>query len=129
MSPLANVGINIDIDWRSVFRPLALKPFQVHKELCHDVATLRLFPGITTTSVKSFLSSTIKGVGESCSYKDLSMIAPLISHISVLCTYGAGNCPQRPDLLAAFKEASDRGIVIVNVTQCQKGAVEALCEC
>lgn len=52
----------------------------------------------------------------------------ILSVWSVLCTYGAGNCPQRPDLLAAFKEATERGVVIVNITQCQKGTVEALCE-
>lgn len=50
-------------------------------------------------------------------------------HLAVLSTYGAGNCPQRKDLLNAFKEASDRGLVIVNVTQCQRGMVEGnLCE-
>ncbi|KAK9900532.1 asparaginase-domain-containing protein [Cystobasidium minutum MCA 4210] len=108
MLPLAKVGISIDIDWRSVLRPTVLKPFRVHKRLCQDVATLRLFPGITTASVKAFLASPLKGV--------------------VLSTYGAGNCPQRPDLLQAFKDATDRGVVIVNITQCQKGTVEALYE-
>ena len=128
MPVLANVGINIDIAWHIILRPTSLKPFRVHKHLCHDVATLRLFPGITTSSVKSFLASPIKGVGE-------IVFFPLSFHmrwpdacLTVLCTYGAGNCPQRADLLEVFKEASDRGVVIVNITQCQKGTVEALCE-
>jgi 60kDa lysophospholipase len=57
-------------------------------------------------------------------------------------TFGAGNMPTRKDLLEAFAEASERGVVcnivssrlpyallmargkvIVNVTQCQKGRV------
>lgn len=125
MLPLAKVGISIDIDWRSVLRPTAVKSFRVHKELCQDVATLRLFPGITTSSVKAFLSSPLKGVGE-CLLSNCPKSG--LIRLSVLCTYGAGNCPQRPDLLKAFKEATARGVVIVNITQCQKGTVEALCE-
>ena len=41
----------------------------------------------------------------------------------VLETYGAGNAPQRADLLDALKEACDRGVVIVAITQCMKGSV------
>jgi 60kDa lysophospholipase len=43
---------------------------------------------------------------------------------AVLETYGSGNAPQRrSDLMAAFKEACDRGVVIVAISQCSKGAV------
>lgn len=38
-------------------------------------------------------------------------------------TFGAGNAPKREELLLAFQEASEKGIVIVNVTQCQRGSV------
>ena len=42
----------------------------------------------------------------------------------VIQTYGAGNGPDsRKDLLELFKEASDRGVVIVNITQCTRGTV------
>lgn len=41
----------------------------------------------------------------------------------VLETFGAGNAPQRSDLLAALKRACDSGIVIVAITQCLKGSV------
>ena len=43
----------------------------------------------------------------------------------VLETFGAGNAPQRADLMNALKEACDRGVVIVAITQCSKGAVSA----
>lgn len=43
----------------------------------------------------------------------------------VLQSYGAGNAPERQDILAAFKAASDRGVLIVNTTQCHGGFVEA----
>jgi lysophospholipase len=41
----------------------------------------------------------------------------------VLETFGAGNAPQRADLMEALKEACDRGVVIVAVSQCAKGSV------
>lgn len=52
-----------DIDWPSVIRPITLEPFRVHKSLNPHVATLRLFPGITTSSVKAFLAAPLQGVG------------------------------------------------------------------
>ena len=41
----------------------------------------------------------------------------------VLETFGAGNAPQRVDVIEAFKEACDRGVVVVAITQCAKGSV------
>ncbi|GAA5835133.1 hypothetical protein JCM9279_007207 [Rhodotorula babjevae] len=101
---LATVGIDIEVAWPQVLRP-GPRPFHAHKQLCSDVATLRIFPGITHVAVRAFLSPSggVRGV--------------------VLESYGAGNAPKRPELLAAFREATDRGVVIVNVTQCAKGAV------
>jgi 60kDa lysophospholipase len=67
------------------------------------IATLRLFPGITVATVKAFLSPPVQGV--------------------VLETFGAGNAPQRADLMDALKAACDRGVVIVAISQCAKGTV------
>ncbi len=41
----------------------------------------------------------------------------------VLETFGAGNAPQRADISDALKEACDRGIIIVAISQCKKGLV------
>lgn len=46
----------------------------------------------------------------------------------VLETFGAGNAPQRSDLMAALKLACDSGIVIVAITQCLKGSVSGAYE-
>lgn len=45
----------------------------------------------------------------------------------ILQTYGAGNVPvTRPDLLEVFKEASsNRKIIILNITQCWRGSIQA----
>ncbi|PVU91641.1 hypothetical protein BB559_004048 [Furculomyces boomerangus] len=74
-----------------------------------NVGTLRLFPGITEAAIRSFLSPPLKGV--------------------VLETYGSGNISNsKGKTLELLKEASDRGVVIVNITQCYRGNVSALCE-
>ena len=36
---------------------------------------------------------------------------------------GSGNAPQRPELTNALREACDRGVVIVAISQCVRGAV------
>ena len=42
----------------------------------------------------------------------------------VLQTYGQGNGPDsRTDLMEVLKEACDRGVIIVNTTQCARGIV------
>ena len=41
----------------------------------------------------------------------------------VLQTYGAGNVPAEQPVLLALKEACDRGVVVVNCTQCMQGNV------
>lgn len=106
LRPLVSVNIHIDVSWTDVFRPTAIACFRAHKAMNPNVATLRLFPGITESTVKAFLQPPIQGV--------------------VLETYGAGNAPNnRPEILEAFKKASERGVVIVNCTQCRRGLVSA----
>ncbi|KAI0028517.1 asparaginase-domain-containing protein [Vararia minispora EC-137] len=103
-APLVKVGIDIIVNWNDVFRQRSLRRFRIMKHvLTTTLATLRLFPGITAATVKSFLQPPIKGV--------------------VLETFGAGNAPQRTDLMNALREACDRGVVIVAISQCAKGAV------
>ncbi|KAG8815654.1 hypothetical protein FRC19_000901 [Serendipita sp. 401] len=101
--PICTVGIDIDINWGDIVRPTSLRPFKAHKNMCPNVATLRLFPGITAATVRAFLSPPVQGV--------------------VLETFGAGNAPQRADLVAALKEACERGVVMVAISQCAKGSV------
>ena len=67
------------------------------------LATLRLFPGITGATIRAFVMPPTRGI--------------------VLETFGAGNAPQRADLVEALKEACDNGVVIVAITQCSKGSV------
>ncbi len=68
-----------------------------------QVADLRLFPGISAETLDRFLAPPLDGV--------------------VLHTYGVGNAPDDPRLLAVLERATKRGVVIVNCTQCLHGAV------
>ena len=42
----------------------------------------------------------------------------------ILKTYGSGNAPQKQWFIKLLKEATERGIVIVNISQCPTGMVE-----
>lgn len=100
---LAEVGVDVDVRWDLV-RTRAPHGLHVHTELSPHVAALRLYPGITRAVLENFLRPPLEGL--------------------VLETFGSGNAPDRDaDLLAALRDASDRGIVIVNVTQCLRGRV------
>ena len=42
----------------------------------------------------------------------------------VLETFGTGNAPDnRPEIMSAIAEATQRGVIVVNITQCPRGAV------
>lgn len=106
LPPLARVGIGIDVAWNLVERSKTARSFRAHDRMSSEVALLRLFPGMPTSTIKSFLSSSISGL--------------------VIESFGAGNAPSRPDLLEAFRDATQRGVVIVNITQCLQGEVSAI---
>jgi L-asparaginase len=69
----------------------------------HPIAILPLFPGLDWQILESLLKSPLKAL--------------------VLLTYGVGNAQQDEQLLTILKEATDRGILIVNCSQCLKGSV------
>lgn len=107
LKPLARVGVNIEVDWSEILKPTELAAFRAHRTLDPNVVTLRLFPGITEATVRAFLHEPIRGI--------------------VLETFGAGNAPNnRPEILQALSEAVQRGVIIVNCTQCLKGTVSDL---
>lgn len=102
---LATAGIHIRYNqnlknYREKSR--GLKP---HYEMNAHVAILKLFPGIEENVVKALLN--IEGL-----------------KAVVLETYGSGNAPRKEWFIRHLCEASERGIVIVNVTQCSAGTVE-----
>eukprot|EP00063_Salmo_salar_P067012 XP_014041847.1 PREDICTED: 60 kDa lysophospholipase-like isoform X5 [Salmo salar] len=104
LAPLANAEVDIKINWDTVWRANTTAQFRVSTLMNRNVGLLRLFPGITAVTVKSFLQAPMEGI--------------------VLETYGSGNAPDnRADLLEEFRNATERGVIMVNCTQCLRGSV------
>lgn len=103
---LADVGIHIKYDRNAIHYPQPGEgPLKVRTEMDTNVAILKIFPGMTENYVRSVLSA-----------EGLRSV--------VLETFGSGNAPALPWFLEALRECSDRGVVILNVTQCQAGSVD-----
>ncbi|MCB0780738.1 MAG: type I asparaginase [Flavobacteriales bacterium] len=101
---LAEAGVHIRYD-RSAILPHRNGPLKVHTRLDDRLALVRLYPGIRATWVRHALSQP-----------DL--------RAAIITTFGSGNGPTDPDLIAALRAARERGIVLLNVTQCVGGSVE-----
>jgi len=105
--PLAKAtSVGIDVNWTLVRRPKTIAKFDVQTVLESHVACLRIFPGIKVEMLDSVLRVPgLKGL--------------------ILETFGSGNAPEGEDgsLTAVIRAAVDRGIVIVNVSQCTSGTV------
>lgn len=100
--PLGEAGVELRIARERLLRP-PRGPFELREVGAAQVADLRIFPGITPEALHSFLGPPLQG--------------------AVLHTYGAGNAPDRRELLTVLRQASERGVVLVNCTQCLEGSV------
>lgn len=101
---LAKAGINIDYNLEHIKDYKNDRQLIFHDHLDENIATLKLFPGIGKTVLKSvFNISGLKGL--------------------ILETFGSGNAPTDNYFLDLVKEAVDSGIVVYNVSQCNKGKV------
>ncbi|CAM3586667.1 asparaginase [Rouxiella silvae] len=102
MSPLLEAGIHI----RRLSTPSIPAPtgqLRVHNITPQPIGVVTIYPGISAEVVRNFLQQPVKAL--------------------ILRSYGVGNAPQKGDLLKELKEASERGIVVVNLTQCISGKV------
>ncbi len=102
---LAKAGVHITYQPHLVHYNDVHAPLKLHTKYDTHVAVLKLFPGIQQSVVRAVLR--IKGL-----------------KAVVLETFGAGNAPTEKWLYRELKAAVDRGIVIVNKTQCNTGSVE-----
>lgn len=102
---LAKVGLDIIFRRDVLWRPKSDNPLTVHRGMYTGVVYLSLFPGLNEETLRYMLKAPgLKGV--------------------VMKTYGAGNAPTAPWFVNTIKEAVERGMVIVNVTQCNNGMVD-----
>ena len=103
---LGSIGKHITVRTDLVLPPPpARSKFRVDRELGSPVAVLHMFPGIHDQHIQQILSDPeLQGV--------------------ILLTYGAGNIPSCATLEKALRDAVERGVLVVDVTQCLEGSVE-----
>lgn len=111
LPPLATVSaMGATVNWNLVRRPTSISRFALQQNLdTAHVACLRIFPGIKPEMLDSVLHvPNLRGL--------------------ILETFGAGNAPSGEDgsLTTVIRNAVSRGIVIINVSQCQSGTVSPL---
>ena len=101
---LAKVGINISYK-KHLIRPLPKENFSVYKNLCQDVAIVKVHPAISEKYLNTIADiPNLKGI--------------------VLETYGSGNAPTKDWFIKGIKRIINSGVMIMNVTQCKEGKVE-----
>lgn len=101
---LAKIGLSIQFNQDALWRINDPQPLKVHTGLNSDIIIIYVTPGLTEASLLQQLNTPgVKAV--------------------VLKTYGAGNAPTDGWFNRAICQAVERGIIIVNVTQCPNGAV------
>ena len=102
---LADVGVNITYHTESILQPERYdEPLHIAARLSGGIAVVKLFPGIEERTLRAMLSAEgLRGV--------------------VLETFGAGNAPTSEWFIRVLEEAIDRGLIVLNVTQCRGGRV------
>lgn len=77
--------------------------FYVHNIAPQPIGVVTIYPGISAEMVRNFLLQPVKAL--------------------ILRSYGVGNAPQQPTLLKELHNASERNIIVINLTQCLSGRV------
>lgn len=105
LTALGAIGVDIRINRELILPPPpAGSVLHVNELKQVSVGALPLWPGIRPEIVHNFLQPPLKGL--------------------ILRAYGVGNGPtNNQEFLVALKEAADRGVVIVDCTQCLRGSV------
>ncbi len=103
--PLAEVGVNITYNLPAILRPAEYTDqLRIATRLSGGIEIVKLFPGLGAEILEAMFA------------------APGLRAV-VLETYGAGNAPTSERFIRILREAIDRGIILLNITQCAGGRV------
>ena len=102
---LCDAGVEFQFHTHYINRPDFTKPMIPHFAMDPNVVVFSLFPGIQECIVRHVLE------------------APELRGI-VMRSFGSGNAPQKPWLRQLLKEATRRGVTVVNISQCVAGSVK-----
>jgi L-asparaginase len=100
---LAEAGVNIKYNHNFIRRNKA-GDLKVHTALDNDISVLKLFPGIS----RKITSSVLR--------------APGVKAV-IIETFGSGNASTQEWFLDEIRTAVDRGLIVLNITQCREGRV------
>ncbi len=101
---LAKIGLGIHFDTDALMRRNVEKSLKPHYDLDTSVMVIDLYPGLNERLLRHMLAAPgIKGI--------------------VLRTYGTGNAPTSSWFIEAIREVINRGVIVLNVTQCVNGGV------
>jgi L-asparaginase len=101
---LAEAGVHLKYN-RAALKRSGTKKLTVQTKLDPNITILKMFPGITQNAVDAILN-----------IKDLKAV--------ILETFGAGNATTQSWFIDSLKKAISKGIIVLNVTQCNAGKVE-----
>ena len=102
--PLATVGTRIDLNESAIRRAKTQAKLSLKKIETQEVATFRLFPGVSAAVLRNLLQQPLKAL--------------------VLESFGVGNGPTtNPEFTNAIREATENGTIVVNCSQCRHGSV------
>ncbi len=101
--PLAQSGVDLKF-FRERILPVPDGIFQVHTKLISEILVLRLHPALTPNELTYIINIPgLRGI--------------------ILETYGSGNAMTDKWFLNTLQEAINKGIFIINITQCQYGRI------
>lgn len=101
---LAEVGVSIHFNTPYIYRPSRESKLKISTAFDPNVLIIKVFPGLTAHAFRAMLAiDEVKGI--------------------VLETYGSGNAPSTDWFIDALCDTIDRGVVVLNVTQCASGSV------
>lgn len=102
---LAKIGLDIQFKRTALSHEAPKGPLAIYPEMDSKVVAIDLFPGLDKDIFRHMLAAPgVKGI--------------------VLRTFGTGNGPTEAWFLDAIRQTVERGVVIVNVTQCLNGGVD-----
>jgi L-asparaginase len=73
--------------------------------MTEGVGVLKLYPGILPSSI------------------EYALARPNMK-VCIIESFGAGNVPRNEEFLKVFKDAIERGVSIINISQCKRGRVD-----
>jgi L-asparaginase len=101
---LAEAGVHLKYNTAALRKP-GTKKLRVQTTLDPNIAILKMYPGISKNAVNAILGT-----------KNLKAL--------ILETFGAGNATTQEWFITALKNAIAKGLIVLNVTQCNAGKVE-----